>query len=104
MPDRTPPLGPLPNDEAFTPGRDPGEDAHPPEDEFWQNVMFEDNNYKISHYRASAQLMANTLGCAVLLHWYALPHFEHTNATMLAAFIPADEGAVAAPEPPAGTR
>jgi hypothetical protein len=97
---RTPPLMPLPADEAFTPGRDPGPDAHPPEDEFWANVMFESNAYKTEHYRAAAQLAANTWGCAVLLHYYALPQFQHTNPTMLAAFIPADEGMASAPTPP----
>jgi len=98
---RTLPLQPLPPDEAFTPGRDPGDDAHPPEDDFWQNIMYEDNRYKVDHYRAAAQLMANELDCAVLLHFYALPGFQHNNSTMMAAFIPADEGAVSAPTPPA---
>lgn len=101
---RTLPLQPLPPDEAFTPGRDPGADAHPPEDEFWQNIMYESNIYKTEHYRAAAQLMANTWDCAVLLHYYALPGFQHNNSTMLAAFIPADEGAASAPPPPASSR
>jgi hypothetical protein len=99
MPDRTHPPSPLPNDEEFTPGRDPGGDAHPPEDEFWQNVMYESNPYKIDHYRATAQLMANTWGCAVLLHYYALPHYQRTGPTMMAAFIPADEGLANKPAP-----
>ena len=104
MPDevklRTLPLSPLPNDETFTPGREPGDDAHPPEDDFWRNLVYEDNRYKVDHYRASAQLMANTWGCAVLLHFYALPGFQHNNATMMAAIIPADEGLASLPAPP----
>jgi len=83
---------PLPTDEQFTPGRDPGEDAHAPEEEFWDNIMFESNRYKIDHYRATAQQLANEWGCSVLLHYYALPSYQHTNGVMLAAFIPADEG------------
>jgi hypothetical protein len=98
---RTPAPQPLPNDEEFTPGRDPGPDAHPPEDEFWDNIMFETNDYKQEHYRASAQQMANDWGCAVLLHFYALPHYQHNNGTMMAAIIPADEGKAVAPTPPA---
>ena len=89
---RTHPPSPLPADEDFTPGRDPGGDAHPPEDEFWQNVMYESNQYKIDHYRAAAQHMANEWDCAVLLHFYKLPGFQRTQPTMMAAFIPADEG------------
>lgn len=98
---RTGPPSPLPQDEAFSPGRDPGPDAHPPEDEFWQNIIFEDNAYKMAHYRASAQALANEIGFSVLLHYYALPRFHNTNGTMMAAFIPADEGRAEAPEPPA---
>jgi hypothetical protein len=100
---RTPPPNPLPADESFTPGRDPGPDAHPPEDAFFQNIMFESNDYKLEHYRATAQLLANTYKMAMLLHFYALPHFQRTNPTMMAAFIPADEGtlmATASPAPP----
>lgn len=96
---RTPPLSPLPNDEPFTPGGVPDDEVHPPEDNFWENIMFESNDYKTRHYRAAAQQMANDLGCAVLLHYYELPRFERNNPTMLAAFIPADEGYVTAPEP-----
>jgi hypothetical protein len=91
MPDRRQPPSPLPNDEQFAPGRDPGPEAHPPEDEFWQNIMFEDNQYKMEHYRATAQWLANKLNCAVLLHYYRLPHFQRTGATLMGAFIPADE-------------
>ena len=49
---RTPAPQPMPADEAFTPGREPAEEPHPPEDDFWQNIMFESNTYKIDHYRA----------------------------------------------------
>lgn len=96
---RTPPLSPLPADESFTPGGVPVGEVHPPEDDFWDNVMFESNEYKMEHYRSAAQQMANDLGCAVLLHYYALPGFQRNNPTMLAAFIPADEGYVTAPQP-----
>jgi len=97
---RTPPPAEIPADESFTPGRDPGPDAHPPEDDFWQNIMFESNEYKMEHYRAAAQALANDKNCAVLLHYYKLPGFQRTNPTMLGAFIAADEGLVEAPEPP----
>jgi hypothetical protein len=97
---RTPAPQPLPAGEIFNPGREPGPDAHPPDDEFWQNIFYEDNQYKFDHYRASAQALANDLGCAVLLHFYALPNFQHTNGTMMAAFIPAEEN-MASEEPPA---
>jgi len=96
---RTPPLAPLPNDEAFSPGGVPAEEPHAREDEFWDNIMFESNDYKTLHYRAAAQALANELGCAVLLHYYALPAFQRNNPTMMAALIPADEGFVTVPEP-----
>ena len=96
---RTPPPAEIPADESFTPGRNPDHEPHPPEDEFWDNVMFESNEYKMEHYRAAAQQMANDLGCAVLLHYYKLPAFQRNNPTMLAALIPADEGFVTAPDP-----
>jgi hypothetical protein len=100
---RTPAPQPLPNDEAFTAGREPDHEPHPPEEEFLENLMFESNTYKMEHYRSAAQALANELGCAVLLHYYALPGFERTNGTMMAALIPADEGKVA-PAPPPITR
>jgi hypothetical protein len=96
---RTPAPQPLPADEAFVPGREPGGDVHPPEDSFWDNILYESNDYKLAHYRASAQQLANDNDCAVLLHFYALPHFERTNGTMMAAFIPADEGKITPPAP-----
>jgi hypothetical protein len=99
---RIPPPAEVPADQSFTPGPDPGPDAHPPEDEFWQNVMYESNEYKTEHCRASAQWLANNLNCAVLLHYYTLPGFQHTGPTMMAALIPADEGLVEAP--PASVR
>ena len=92
---------PLPNDEEFTPGREPDHEAHPPEDEFWDNIVYESNDYKQEHYRATAQQMANDWGCSVLLHYYKLPHYQHNGDTMMAAFIPADEGKAKAPTPPA---
>ena len=93
---------PLPPDEQFTPGlRDPGEDAHPPEDAFFDNIFYESNAYKMEHYRAWAQKMANDAGCAVLLHWYALPSYQRTNGVLMAAFIPADEGKLKAKLSPA---
>jgi len=96
---RTSAPNPLPNDEEFTPGREPG-DAHPPEDEFWDNIMYEKNDYKIEHYRAAAQLLANDLDCSVLLHYYKLPRYQRTGDVMLAAFIPADEVKAAEMPPP----
>jgi hypothetical protein len=45
----------------------------------------------MEHYRATAQWLANKLNCAVLLHYYRLPHFQRTGATLMGAFIPADE-------------
>ena len=101
MKHRTHPLQPLPPDEAFTPGGVPVEDPHPPEEEFLDNLMFESNSYKIEHYRSVAQQLANEKGCAVLLHYYALPAFQHTEPTMMAALIPADEGKIEAPPPAA---
>ncbi len=99
---RTLPMAPLPNDEPFTPGREPAHTHdHGLEDEFWENIVYEDNTYKVEHYRAAAQIMANDLGCAVLLHYYALPGFQHNNPTMMAAFIPGEPGLVDAPPPPA---
>jgi hypothetical protein len=90
---RSSPPQPLPQDEAFPPGRDPGEHAHPPEDgDFWENIVFENNAYKMEHYRAAAQYLANEIGFSVLLHYYVLPSFHNTGSTMMAAFIPADEG------------
>ena len=58
---------------------------------------------RLDHYRASAQALANELGCSVLLHFYALPNFQHTNGTMMAAFIPAEENMPASrlPQPKA---
>ena len=100
MADRIPPPNPLPPDEQFTPGRDPGPDAHPPEDDFAYNVIYEDNAYKLEHYRAAAQALANELDCAVLLHFYALPHYQQTNGTLMAAFIPGEPQEAEAP--PAG--
>ena len=44
--------------------------------------------------------MANEWGCAVLLHYYALPGFQNINGTMMAAFIPAEDPR-RAPTPPA---
>lgn len=96
---RTLPLSPLPNDEAFTPGGVPTHE-HPPESDFWENVMFESNTYKVEHFRSAAQHFANDWDCAVLLHYFALPGFQHTNATMHAAIIPADEGIATPPAPP----
>lgn len=97
---RTLPLSPLPNDEAFTPGGVPShEHDHGLEEEFAENLMYENNTYKVQHYRGAAQLMANDLGCAVLLHYYALPGFQHTNPTMMAALIPGETGLVTAPPP-----
>src|SRR5262245_17772873 len=105
MPDdvkhRTPAPTALPTDEQFTPGREPAHEPHPPEDDFWQNLMYESNDYKIEHYRASAQQLANDNDCAVLLHYYALPGYQNCNGTMMAAFIPAEEGKVGPPAPPA---
>jgi hypothetical protein len=98
---RTSAPNPLPADEEFTPGREPDYEPHPPEDEVWANIMFEANDYKIQHYRAAAQQMANDWGCSVKLHYYALPSYQRTNETMLAAFIPADEGKAELPPPPA---
>jgi hypothetical protein len=83
---------PLPNDQEFTPGPDPGEDAHAPDDEFFDNLFYESNEYKLAHYRATAQKMANDKNCSVLLHFYALPSYQRTNGTLMAAFIPAEEG------------
>jgi hypothetical protein len=97
---RTSAPNPLPNDEQFTPGGNPGDDAHAPEDDFWNNVFYEENDYKINHYRAAAQLLANTLDCSVLLHFYKLPGYQRTGDTMLAAFIPADEGKATEMLPP----
>ena len=98
---RTHPMAPLPHDEAFTPGGVPQhEHGYGPEDEFMQNIVYESNQYKVDHYRSAAQIMANELGCAVLLHYYALPGFQHNNPTMMAALIPADEG-LATSAPPA---
>ena len=87
---RTPAPQPLPNDEQFTPGRPPEHEPHPPEDDFWDNLLYESNDYKISHYRALAQQLANDNDCAVLLHFYALPHYQRMNGTMMAAIIPAE--------------
>ena len=98
---RMSPPSPLPADEEYTPGREPDHETHPPEDEFWDNIFFEENSYKLEHYRASAQQMANDWGCSVLLHFYALPSYQRTNGVMMAAFIPADEGKAKAPTPPA---
>src|SRR5262245_7820118 len=103
MPDdvknRTPAPQPLPPDEQFSPGRDPAHEPHPPEDEFWQNLMYESNDYKIDHYRAAAQQLANDNDCSVLLHYYAVPHYQHTNGTMMAAIVPAEPGKITPPVP-----
>lgn len=97
---RTSALNPLPNDEEFTPGGNPGDDAHAPEDDFWDNIFYEENDYKIAHYRAAAQQLANDMDCSVLLHYYKLPRYQRTGDTMLAAFIPADENKAAEIAPP----
>jgi len=94
MPDRTPAPQPLPPDEQFTPGRPLPHDVHPPEDEFWDNLVYESNDYKIEHYRGLAQHLANENNVAVLLHYMALPGYQWSNGTMMAAFIPANEGAI----------
>ena len=99
---RTPPPAEVPHDQYFTPGADPGPDAHPPEDEFWDNILYESNEYKTEHYRAAAQALANDKNCAVLLHYYTVPGFQHTGPTMMAAFIPGDEGVTS--EPPVSSR
>lgn len=101
---RTPAPQPLPSDEAFTPGGVPShEHDHGLEDEFWENIVYESNPYKIEHYRAAAQEMANEMGCAVLLHYYAIPNFQRNNGTMMAAFIPGEPGLVDTPPPPSGS-
>ena len=99
---RTPPPAEVPADESFAPGGVPACTPHPPEDDFWDNVMYEDNAYRMQHYRAAAQQLANDNNCAVLLHYYTVPGFQHTGPTMMAAFIPGDEGVTS--EPPVSSR
>ena len=94
---RTAPLNPLPNDEEFTPGREPDSEVHPPEDSFWDNVWYEDNAYKVEHYRALGQYLANEWNCSVKLHYSVLPGYQRTGPTMRADFIPADEAAAGGP-------
>src|SRR5262245_45463604 len=111
---RTPPLHPLPNDRAFIPRA--SEEARSKDAE--RRTAIEDrieagkqpgtqhvetylsNADKIELWEAMAQDMANAAGCAILLHYYALPHFERCNPTMRAAFIPSDENIAEVIEPP----
>ncbi len=102
---RSLPLQPLPPDEPFVPGFPPSHTHdHGLEEEFAENLFYESNTYKMQHYRAAAQQKANDLGCAVLLHYYALPGFQHTNPTMMAAIIPGETGLVEAPPPASRSR
>ena len=98
MPDevklRTPAPQPLPNDEQFTPGREP---ATAPEGITADDLMYASNPDKIAFYRNNAQQVANDNDCAVLLHCFALPHFQNCNGVMMAAIIPAEEGSLTPP-------
>jgi hypothetical protein len=57
-------------------------------------LMFESNDYKITHFRAYAQTQATALNCAILLQYYVLRGFQRTGPTMMAAYIPADPAVI----------
>jgi hypothetical protein len=109
---RTPPLQPLPPDKAFTPRAAGNEEARSKDSARKAEIeerlgvdaqhaeMTLSNRDKIELWEATAQDLANAGNCSILLHYYAIPHHQHTNPTMRAAFIPADERVVEMPEPP----
>lgn len=107
MPERIPPLNPLPNDKAFAPRGVNEAEARAKDGEAADALLIDPvgelampNADKIAAWEAQAQDMANNMNCAVLLHYSALPRFEWTGPTMRADFIPGTEATPPEVPPP----